>query len=76
MCSRENTATSPHLLAAPREETVSQRIRVTTRPDLFERRKQEHLRAGYRIEDEHPIPINGMCSFVAVRIVSEDEAGG
>jgi len=43
------------------------RIRVTTRADLYEKRKQEHTERGYRIEDECPIPANGFCSFVAVR---------
>jgi hypothetical protein len=54
---------------------VSQEIRVTTRTDLFEKRKQEHLQAGYRIENEQPIPVNGLCSFIAVR-VTEDEPHG
>lgn len=43
------------------------RIRVTIRADLFEKRKQEHIERGYRIEDERPIPVNGFCCFVAVR---------
>jgi len=43
------------------------RIRVTTRADLFEERKQQHIERGYRIEDERPIPVNGFCSFIAVR---------
>lgn len=43
------------------------RSRVTTRADLFEKRKQEHIERGYRIEDERPIPVNGFCSFIAVR---------
>jgi len=43
------------------------RIRVTTRANLFEKRKQEHVERGYRIEDERPIPVNGFCSFIAVR---------
>ncbi len=42
------------------------RIRVTTRADLFEERKQQHIERGYGIEDERPIPVNGFCSFVAV----------
>jgi hypothetical protein len=46
------------------------RIRVTTRSDLFEKRKQEHIERGYRVEDERPIPVNGFCSFVAVRELS------
>ena len=37
------------------------RIHVTTRADLFERRKQEHIDRGYRIEYERPIPLNGFC---------------
>ena len=46
------------------------RIRVTTRADLFEDRKQQHIERGYGIEDERPIPVNGFCSFVAVREMS------
>jgi hypothetical protein len=42
------------------------RIRVTTKADLFEKRKQQHIERGYRIEDERPIPVNGFCSFIAV----------
>ena len=42
------------------------RIRVSTRADLFEKRKQQHVERGYRIEDERPIPVNGFCSFIAV----------
>jgi len=43
------------------------RIRVTTRADLYEKRKQEHIERGYRIEDERPTPVNGFCSFIAMR---------
>ena len=39
---------------------------LTTRADLFEKRKQQHIERGYRIEDERPIPVNGLCSFIAV----------
>ena len=46
------------------------RILVTTRAELFEKRKQEHVERGYQIEDERPIPVNGFCSFVAVRELS------
>ena len=47
------------------------KIRVTTRADLFERQKQQHIERGYRIEEERPIPINGMCSFLAVNESSD-----
>jgi len=46
---------------------MAMKIRVTARADLYEKRKQQHLERGYRIEDERPIPVNGFCSFVAVR---------
>jgi hypothetical protein len=38
--------------------------------DLFEKRKRQRIERGYRIEDEpdeRPIPVNGPCSFVAVK---------
>jgi hypothetical protein len=38
---------------------MNQKIRVTRRANQFERRKQEHLQAGYRIEDEQPSPSMG-----------------
>jgi hypothetical protein len=47
--------------------TMAMRIRVSTRADLYEKRKQEHIERGYRIEDERPIAVNGLCSFIAVR---------
>ena len=50
------------------------KIRVTTRADLYDRRKQEHTERGYRIEDERPIPVNGFCSCVAVREESISDA--
>lgn len=43
------------------------RIRVTTRADLYEKRKQEHIERGYRIEDERSSPVNGFCLFIAVQ---------
>lgn len=43
------------------------RIRVTTRADLFEERKRQHIERGYRIEEECSIPVNGLRWFVAVR---------
>jgi hypothetical protein len=52
------------------------RIRVTTRADLFEESKRQHIERGYRIEDERPIPVNGLCSFVAVaEIPGSDQMG-
>jgi hypothetical protein len=52
---------------------MKQKIRITTRASQFEQRKQEHLQAGYQIEDEQPFPINGLCSFTAIRVVTDDD---
>ena len=52
---------------------MKQKILVTTKAAHFEQRKREHLQAGYRIEDEQPSPINGLCSFTAVRMTAGDE---
>ena len=52
------------------------RIRVTTRAELFEQRKQQHIERGYRIEDEQPIPVNGLCSFVAVSEIPDSDGVG
>jgi hypothetical protein len=52
------------------------RIRVTTRTELFEERKQQHIERGYRIEDERPIPSNGFCSFIAVSEIPESDGIG
>lgn len=49
------------------------KIRVTTKADLFEKRKQQHIERGYRIEDERPLPVNGFCSFVAVSDISDSD---
>lgn len=54
---------------------MKQKISITTRANQYEKRKQEHLQAGYHVEDEQPLPINGLCSFTAVRIVADDDAG-
>ena len=52
---------------------MKQKIRISTRADQYEKRKQEHLQAGYRIEDEQPLSMNGLCSFTAVRIVEDED---
>ena len=49
------------------------RIRVSTRAKLYDQRKQEHMERGYRIEDERPVPVNGFCSFVAMREESHSD---
>lgn len=52
------------------------RFRVTTRADLFEKRKRQHIERGYRIEDERPIPVNGLCSFIAASETPESDGVG
>jgi hypothetical protein len=55
---------------------MAMRIRVITRADLFEKRKQQHIERGYRIDDERPIPVNGLCSFIAVREIPDSDGLG
>jgi hypothetical protein len=55
---------------------MAMRIRVTTRTELFEQRKQQHIERGYRIEDEQPTPINGLCSFIAVQELADSDPIG
>jgi hypothetical protein len=55
---------------------MAMKIRVTTRAAFFEERKQQHIERGYGIEDERPIPVNGFCSFVAVREISAADSFG
>jgi hypothetical protein len=55
---------------------MAMRIRVITRADLFEERKRQHIERGYRIEDERPIPVNGLCSFIAVREIPDSDGLG
>jgi hypothetical protein len=55
---------------------MAMRIRVTTRADLFEERKQQHIERGYRIDDERPVPVNGLCSFIAVSETPESDGMG
>ena len=52
------------------------RICVTTRADLFEKRKQQHIERGYRIEDERPIPVKGLCTFIAVSEITDSDGIG
>ena len=49
---------------------------MSTKAELYEQRKQQHIERGYRIEDERPVPVNGLCSFVAVREASNSDAVG
>ena len=55
---------------------IVMRIRVITRAALFEECKRQHIERGYRIEDERPIPVNGLCSFIAVSEIPESDGVG
>jgi hypothetical protein len=55
---------------------MAMRICVTTRTEFFEQRKQQHIERGYRIEDEQPTPINGLCSFIAVQELLDSDPIG
>jgi hypothetical protein len=55
---------------------MAMRIRVTTKADMFEERKQQLIERGYRIEDERPIPVNGFCSFIVVSEMPDSDGIG
>jgi hypothetical protein len=63
-------------ISSEKEMRTVMRIRVTTRADLFEKRKQQHIDRGYRIEDERPIPVNGFCSFIVVSEIADSDGIG
>ncbi len=52
---------------------MAEGVRISTKAELFEQRKREYLQAGYLIQSEQPIPINGLCSFVATRLTVESD---
>jgi hypothetical protein len=53
---------------------MENRIRVLTRAEDFAERKQQCIDRGYRIEGEQSRPVNGFCSFVAVREIEAYDA--
>jgi hypothetical protein len=55
---------------------MAMRIRVTTRADLFEKREEQRIERGYRIENEQSIPVNGFCSFIAVSEIADSDGVG
>jgi hypothetical protein len=55
---------------------IAMRIRVSTRADLFEKWKQQHIERGYRIEDERPVPVNRLCSFIAASETRDSDGVG
>ena len=42
------------------------RIRVSTNAATLQKRKEQHIQRRYRIEDERPMPVNGLSPSVAV----------
>ncbi len=52
---------------------MSEGARISTKAKLFEKRKHEYLQAGYLIQSEQPIPINGLCSFVVSRMAADSD---
>jgi hypothetical protein len=55
---------------------MAMRIRVTTRADLFEERKRQHIERGYRIEDKQPISVKTEGSFIAVEELADSDPIG
>jgi hypothetical protein len=43
------------------------RVHITTKAERYESLKRAHIEAGFQIDNENPVPINGWVSFDAVR---------
>jgi hypothetical protein len=54
---------------------MSYKIRIATKAELFEKRKQELREAGYEIEAEQPVSANGLCSLTVVQPDRDSESG-
>ena len=45
------------------------RIRVSTNAATFQKRKEQHIQCQYRIEDQRPMPVNGLSPSVAMEVI-------
>jgi hypothetical protein len=50
-------------------------VRIMTRPETYEERKRQLLDAGYEIDKEAPLPVNGLCSFSATKKPDSENLG-
>ena len=50
--------------------------RIMTKPDTYEERKRQLIAAGYEIDREQRVPVNGLCSFRATKKATEENSGG
>jgi len=41
--------------------------RIPTKPEIYEERKRQLIEAGYEIDREQPVPVNGLCAFRATK---------
>jgi hypothetical protein len=49
--------------------------RIMTKPATYEERKRQFIDAGYEIDQEQPVPVNGFCSFRAIKKANEENSG-
>jgi hypothetical protein len=49
--------------------------RIMTKPETYEERKRQLIAAGYEIDREQPVPVNGLCSFSVTRKANEENCG-
>lgn len=46
--------------------------RIMTKPENYEERKRQLREAGYEIDSEQPVPVNGLCCFRVTKRTSGD----
>jgi hypothetical protein len=51
-------------------EIMPLRIRVSTNAATLQKRKEQHIQRWYRIEDERPMPVNGLSSQNVSRLLA------
>ena len=50
-------------------------VGITTKPETYEERKRQLVDAGYEIDREAPVPVNGLCSFRATKKPNNENYG-
>jgi hypothetical protein len=50
-------------------------VRITTKPETYEERKRQLVDAGYEIDSEASVPVNGLCSFRATKKSNNENSG-
>jgi hypothetical protein len=50
-------------------------VRIMTKPETYDERIRQLIDAGYEIDREAPVPVNGLCSFRATKKANSENYG-